>query len=299
MNIGEVVKGIFAFLFEDAVTQLLQPFLELLEMVALSPETLSQMPWIESMYPVMTAIGMALCLLIIMWQALKSMFLGLGVEADEPTHIALKSFIAMFIVYYIKDILLLCVEVCSSFMSMILKSFTDVSDGLALYELLTVIMSCNIIYIVLVLFLIFKCIGLFYRMFKRLVLCGFLILCSPLAAACMVSRPTSGFWHGFVKLMAGNIAIQLLQAICFVIMQLSIQTVKVTVTVGANGPAGHATGVFGIMLTIAVVSIANNLEDIIRDMSFGIGVGRDMQGALGKLQSTAMLGSYASSMFRR
>lgn len=299
MNIGEVVKGIFSFLFEDAVTQLLQPFLNLLEMVALSPETLSQMPWIEDMYPVMTAMGMALCLLIIMWQALKSMFLGLGIEADEPVHIAVKSFIAMFVVYYIKDILLLCVKACSEMIGMILNSFTNTSDGLGLYELLTTIMSCNLIYIVLVLFLLFKCIGLFYRMFKRLVLCGFLILCSPLAAACMVSRPTSGFWNGFVKLMAGNLAIQVLQATCFVIMQLSIQTVKVSITVGANGPISNINGVFGIMLTIAVVSVANNLEDIVRDMSFGIGVGRDMQGALGKLQGVAMIGSHASSMLRR
>jgi len=296
MNIGEVVKGILSFLFEDALTQLLQPFLELLEMVALSPETLSKMPWIEDIYPVMTAIGMGLCLLITMWQGLKSMFLGIGIEADEPMHIALKCFLAMFFIYYIKDILLTCVASCSSFITMILSQFTEVSAKFNFYELVTVVMGSNIIYSLLLLFLIFKCVGLFYRMFKRLVLCGFLILCSPLAAACMVSKPTSGFWNGFVKLMAGNIAIQLLQAVCFVVIQLSIQEMNIS---SLEGEQSIGQGVFAIMMTIAIVNVANNLEDIIRDMSFGIGIGRDMQGAMGKIQSAAMIGSYGSAMFRK
>ena len=55
------------------------------------------------------------------------MFIGLGWEAEEPVKIASKAFVAGFLIYYIKDILMKIVELCNGFITLITK--TDPING--------------------------------------------------------------------------------------------------------------------------------------------------------------------------
>lgn len=288
MNIGEVVKGIFVFLFEDATNTLIEPLLGFLEIVALSPDTLMEMKFLEPLFNIVQKIGAAILILITTWQGLKAMLVGLGFEADEPQKIAVKTFVAGFLIYYIKDILMKIVEISSGFITLITDYQTVNKSGLAEIVLKLFIGGpSGTIYTILVIILIFKLFGLMYKMFKRLAMCALLIICSPLPVATMVSKVTEGFMQGFVKLFAGNIAIQIIQTLCMVV---SFMTLESALDLFFKPEEFF----FSIMLTIAFMSITGQLEDILRDLSMSVGINRDMQGALGKVQGMA----YTASMLQ-
>lgn len=287
MNIGEVTKGIFLFLFEDATTSLIEPFLNFIEIIALSPSILQKMPFIDPLYLVSQKIGAGILILIVTWQGLKSMMVGVGFEADEPVKIAAKTFISGFLMLSIKDILMQMVKIANEFNQAIMDAAITALDGAGLAEIVMKILTGGLtsaVYMILGIVVVFKLIGLMFKMFKRLVICAFLLICSPLAVACMVSKNTEGFMQGFIKLFAGNIAIQIVQSMCIVASFVTLE----------NGFAGSSVlgtpdvnDFFSIMVTIAIITVTDILEDILRDISVTVGVGRDMQGAIGKLQGAA------------
>ncbi|QIB69786.1 hypothetical protein Ami103574_10845 [Aminipila butyrica] len=291
MNIGEVVKSIFTFLFEDATNTLVKPLLNLVQIVALSPETLMNMPFLDPLFAVVQKIGAAILILVVSWQGLKSMLVSLGFEAEEPQKIAAKTFVAGFLLYYIKDILIKMITISSGFIELIMASSNTAIGGDGLAEIVLKMLmgsATSSVYMILGLVLFFKLIGLMYKMFKRLAMCAALIICSPMAVATMVAKPTEGFMQGFIKLFVGNIVIQIIQALCIVACLSSLQ-----VGFGGNILPGN-DDVFSVMLTIAFMGIMGQLEDIVRDLSMSVGLNRDMQGAFGKLQSAA----YTASMFQ-
>lgn len=274
MDIGNVVKSIISFLFEDSLETLVKPLLDIIEMVSLSPETIARVPFIESLLNPMRGIAAAIFILILLWQVFKSFGSAFGIEAEDPQNIAAKALIAGVLMYYINDLCLYFVSVGGEMVQSILDSME--LNKQSAFELLWGMVTDDpfSFKVILIIILIIQCFFLFYRMFERLVMCVFLIIASPLAAACMISKATSGFFQGFVKLFVGNIVIQLLQSMCFVALITSL----------ANTESQGLSEIFYLMLPIAIVGIANKLEDIVRDMSMSVGIGRDMGGAFGKVQ---------------
>ncbi|HYE69153.1 MAG TPA: hypothetical protein VEA58_11120 [Anaerovoracaceae bacterium] len=290
---GEIVLDILKFLFEDALTKMVSPVLNLMEIVALSPDTIEKMPYIDLLYVSMQGIGLGVLILVSSFQAFKGMMIGLGFEAEEPQKIAVKTFVAGFLIFYIKDIMMKIIESSSTMIYWITDSLlSDGFEGSGLFQMLTTALSTGGLMLILALVLIFNCCILFWKMFLRLCMCGLLLICSPLAVASMVSKATEGFWQGFMKLFVGNIAIQVIQSACVaaIIVTLASMTPALSQNIEDKPEL-----FFSMMLLIALVSLTNKLEDIIRDISMSVGIGRDMQGALGKIQSAA----YAASNMSR
>lgn len=289
MNIGEVVKGIVSYLFEDAVSSLVEPLFSIIELIALSPDTLAKLPYIDTLFAIVQGIGAGTLILVTSWQVLKSMFMGLGIEAEEPQKVAVKAFIGMFLIFYIKDILIYFVGVGSGAINIILDISNTNLKQLGMMEIVMNVKSGGFIYVIILIYLIFKFVELLFRMFERLAMCSFLLIVSPLAVAAMVSKPTEGFWQGFSKLFVGNIIIQLVQSLCFAAVIVTLNQFKNVWT------GGLGVDIFYMMLSCAIVNVANKLEDIVRDISMSVGIGRDMGGALNKVQSVM----YTASMFGR
>lgn len=285
MNIGEVVKGIFMFLFEDSMSTLVKPLFALIQVVTLSPQTLAQMPFIDPLYDIIRGVSGGILILITSWQGLKAMGMGLGLEAEEPQKVAVKAFIAGFLIFYIKEILLIFVTVSSEITSAILSSSSFANNSSGFFQLVLTVLNTGGLYFVLGLILVFKCFGLAWSMFKRLAMCALLLICSPLAAAASVSKTTEGFWQGFIKLFIGNIVIQIVQSLCVVAMFITLGSIT------QMTPLDLPKNIFYMVLTIAMMSITSKLEDVIKEISMSIGIGRDMQGALGKMQSVAYTAS--------
>lgn len=282
MDIGKVAKGIFEFLFQDALESTITPLLKFIELVALSPETLLSMPFIDPLFQVMQKIGAAILILLLTWHTTKSMLVGAGIEAEEPHLIAFRTFIAGFLLFFIDDILMKFIEIASVAISMIMETNAESQVSFVDFTLRIVGMN-SVLYVILGAVLAFKLIGLMFKMFKRLVVCALIIVCSPLAVATMVSKQTEGFMTGMVKLFVGNIVIQLIQGACF-------KAAAIVLKFEISG-AMEASTFFSVMLLIAIISVMGMLEDILRDISVTVGINRDMGGAMSKVQGAFYIAS--------
>lgn len=299
---GEIVLEIIRYIFELALKNIVTPLLDIMETVALSPETIEKMPFINDLYTSMQGIGLGLLILIASWQAFRSMFIGWGIVADEPQKIAIKTFIAGFLLFYIKDIMMKIIASASLMISWITDNLVSRGfGGSGVYQLgfisnfdwMETALEAGGLIMILTVVLVFNCAILFWKMFLRLCMLALLLICSPLAVASMVSKSTEGFWQGFIKLFAGNIVIQLIQSAS--VAAIIITLASMTQNFSTNS-SGRPELVFSMMLIIALVSITNKLEDIVRDISINVGIGRDMQGALGRIQSAAYTASSFSNI---
>lgn len=289
---GEIVLDIIKFLFNDALTTFVSPILGIMQSVALSPETILKFKFIDIIFPAIKGIAYGLLLINTSWHGLKSMLSGFGLAAEEPQVIAVKTFFAGLLIFWIKDIMMKFIEIGGNMITYIMASVNGGFEGSGLFQMLIALLSTGGLLLILAIILIFHCAVLFWKMFLRLAMCAILLVASPLAVASMVSKETEGFWQGFIKLFIGNIIIQLIQSTCVVAVIISLSAITPSITSTTTIDAGLF---FNIVLIIAMVSITNKLEDIIRDISVNVGIGRDMQGVLSRVQSL----SYAASSVSR
>jgi hypothetical protein len=116
---------------------------------------------------------------------------------------------------------------------------------------------------------------------ERTVLNAFLIIGAPLAFATGVSQPTRGFLQGFIKVYVGNLVVMILQNLgVSILLQLIIDPIN-----------SIENNMILLFVALAAVKVLAKLEDIVRDMSIGVGVGRDMGSAMQSVQSVAYGGS--------
>ena len=201
-DIGEIVGGIFDWIFSK-ILDFICPFIDAVENTFMSTDAISNLQFVDILYDNMRAVGLALLIIITTWQAFKAMFPWMGFEADEPVKIALKSFIFGFLLLFSKDILMIGVEYTGRFARIILDSMLSNNyDVNFVRQLGNGLLSAGTLFaldIIIGIYVFFKAIGLFIRMFERLILSAMLIIFSPLAFACGVSHPTKGFFTGFIK----------------------------------------------------------------------------------------------------
>ena len=273
-DIGEIIGGIFDWLFAKIFDFIISPFIDAVEDTFMSTDAINNLQFVDVLYNSMRAVGLALLIIITTWQAFKAMFAWMGFEADEPIKIALKSFIFGFLLLFSKDIMMIGVEYTGKFAKIILESMMENNYDVNFIRLLgNGLVSAGTLFaldIIIGLYVFFKSIGLFIRMFERLVLSAMLIIFSPVAFACGVSQPTKGFFTGFVKVFVGNLVTQLVQTAC-------IAALSITWISRGYGGTGNIAYYF---ITIAILKISGKIEDVVREMAISAGIGRDAGGAL-------------------
>ena len=293
-SILDVVTGLIEGLFNSLIEALVTPLFDFLETVALSPESLLRMEAVLNLHSVTLGIGYGLLSLLLVWTGFKSMFGWTGIQTEEPHAVAFKAIPIGILVFYMKDIMLYFVEQASDALSAILdvSNVTGHLEGIAFFSgfggFIGPALAMGPIGFITVLALLIGVLILSYKMFVRLAMCALLVVCAPMATATLMSKTTAGFFDGFLKLFIGNVVIQIIQSLCVVGLVSLI--------------AGSAVNLqfFNIMLTIALISVTNKLEDIVRDVSMTVGIGRDMQGALSRVSSgTLMVNQFQSIAARR
>ena len=278
MDLGGILQNTLDSLFQNMVNTMVSPFVESISNFFLSREAISNLLYVDAIFGSMRVIGMALLILITSWQAFKSMFAWAGFEADEPIRIAVKAVVMGVMIWFAKDIMFFAVDLTGEFVQLVLLSTGQadyhVDFGVVVLDMLANLVGLFVINTILYIYIIFKCIGLMFKIFERYVLCSLLVAGSPLALACGIAQPTKGFLTGFIRVFVGNLLTQLLQFACLaaiMIMQISIS---------ANG-----NSFVHIFIIIGIIKVCGKLEEITRDMSINVGIGREMGGALNKVQS--------------
>ena len=179
----------------------------------------SHMPIIDTIMQIMLAVGWALFIGNLVFQAVKSMVTGLGFEAEDPRLLFTRSFAFAFLLLASPQICRLCLDMTSTIIGVLQMpdavdiTFADDASfgGLAASWLLVVI--CGII----VMFQTFK---LIMEMAERYFILSLLTITAPLAFAMGGSRNTSDIFTGWGR-MFGSMCVLMVMNIVFVKMLLS------------------------------------------------------------------------------
>lgn len=247
----------------------------------------SHMPIIDTIMELMLAVGWALFIGNLVFQAVRSMVTGLGFEAEDPKLLFTRSFAFAFLLLASPQICRLCLDLTSTIIEILQMpdavniTFADEASfgGLAAAWLLVVI--CGVI----VMFQTFK---LITEMAERYLILSMLTITAPLAFAMGGSRNTSDIFTGWCRMFG---------SMC-VLMVLHVVFVKMLLSALSFCPSGLDVLPW-MVLVISIVKVAKKADSILSRMGLnpamtGDGLGRSLPGML----TYAVVRSMASNVAR-
>lgn len=181
---------------------------------------LRYLPAAETMYSIFVALAIGLILLNWVWQLFKNFGLGIGIEAEDPIKLSIKSVLFIFLAYFARDIVdivlkiggrpyswILAADVApldfSSFFSSILTTAGVVSNGAA-----------TIIALILTLVLAWNYLKLLLEAAERYILLGVLVFTAPVAFSMGASQSTSNVFKSWCRMLGGQVFLLLMNAWC-------------------------------------------------------------------------------------
>lgn len=258
-----LVNGILGSFFQD----ILKPLLEAVQHATMSPEAIRDLPYFVPLCDAFVGIGVGLWFLILIWKVLGSMFAWMEIEVEAPTTLLMRSLFFIFFVVYSKDILMMGITYSASLGSLLLDAITD-KDSFSLI-IGTVLDSAvaglhNPLSWIPIAYVIYKCLWLTFRVFKRMILCSILVIVGPAAFACGVSKSTAGYLSGYLRVFVGNLLTQFIHMAIMVMLAIYWQ---------AYGGSAFVE-FYHFAVIVVIIQLAESLEDIIRDASASVGLGR-------------------------
>lgn len=180
----------------------------------------SHIPVITPIMQSMLAVGWALLLGNLVFQAAKTMMSGLGFEGEDPKLLFTRTFVFAFLLLASPQICQLCLNMTSTVIDImevpdavnITLADEATFDGLAAAWILVVI--CGII----VMFQSFK---LIFQMAERYFILAVLTICAPMAFGTGGSRNTSDIFNGWCR-MYGSMCLMMVLNVVFIKMLLSV-----------------------------------------------------------------------------
>lgn len=274
------LRGVFAIYSGEAI----EGTFGLLNEAILTIENLDKLKFLEMASSSFAGIALALASLFATYGATKSFFIGFGVEADPPEKIAFRAALSFFMVFYLNQVLLIFVKIAggitvgirgdskqfefSNFLGLTKAAMEDPKGGVVMI-------------LVGILFVVFLII-FFIKTYMRLIMCVLLLSFAPFAAATIALASTAGFCIGYIKLFIGNLIVQIMQMFCIVGLG------KIMMFASSQNSSSSLS--FYMFTMIALLAIANKLEEITRDMTISSGLSSGSG-----LMSSMHSGMYAAS----
>ena len=224
----------------------------LLEVMSMDFEYLrSHIPVLAEIQQILLAVGWALLIGNLVFQALKSMSTGLGFEGEDPKLLFTRTFVFAFLLLASPQICEIGLNVTQTIIN-----YLDIPDavniafaddasfaGLAAAWLLVVI--CGLI-------VMFKVFSLILEIAERYIILAVLTLCAPLAFGVGGSRNTSDIFTGWCR-MFGSMCLVMVTNVIFLKMLLSVL---------AFVPSGLDVLTW-MVLVFGIVKVAKKIDAII------------------------------------
>ena len=239
----------------------------------------------------MLAVGWALLIGNLVFQALRGMLSGIGFEAEDPKLLFARSFVFSFLLLASPQICELCLNMTATVIQIMeLPTAVNIDiiqesvfDGLACAWLL--VFLCGII----VMFQSFK---LIFEMAERYIILAVLTICAPLAFGVGGSRSTSDIFSGWCR-MYGSMCL---------LMVLNVVFVKMLLSVLSTVPTGLAVLPW-MVLVVSIVKVAKKADNIVARIGLspaitGDSLGRTLPGMLGYMVLHTAVSHAAQSAIR-
>lgn len=205
----------------------------------------SRVPVIKDIATILLAVGWALLIGNLAYQALRSMASGVGIEAEEPGRLFLRTAMFSFLLVCSRQICDIALSLSAVIMRMLevpkAVTFTPFNE-----DFFSELPNAGwLVVIVVNVYIQWQIIKLFFEVAERYVILCVLIYCAPLAFAMGGSKSTAEIFRGWLRMFA---------SMC-TLMVLNVMFVKMLLSAMSNSPTGVAI-VPWIMLITGIVRVA-------------------------------------------
>ena len=177
-------------------------------------------PAAETLYEVFVAIGVGFILLNLVWQLFRNFGLGLGLSAEDPAKLAIKSVLFIFLALYADQIMVLILGIAGTPYDWVVDTSLPAIEFANFGSVLTVVIGClasgsvSLIVLILVLMIAWNYIKLLFEAAERYILVGVLIYTAPIAFAMGASENTSNVFSAWCRMLGGELFLLIMNAWC-------------------------------------------------------------------------------------
>ena len=177
-------------------------------------------PAAETMYQIFIAIAVGFILLNLVWQLFKNFAAGIGLSAEDPAKLIMRSVLFIFLAFFSDQILATVIKIAGTPYSWIMDASLPSLDFASFGSVLTVIVgslasgSVALIVLILVIILAWNYIKLLLEAAERYIIVGVLVFTAPVAFATGASENTSNIFGSWCRMLGGQLFLLIMNAWC-------------------------------------------------------------------------------------
>jgi len=226
-----ILDGIVSWIAEQVMNILDMISSSVLGALGCSMDTfLRYFPAAETMYSIFVAMAIGIILLNLVWQLFKNFGLAMGIEAEDPIKLIIRSIFFILLVYYSDEILAIILKIGGTPYSWIMTEELPPINFANFNSILLTVLgvvasgSISLIALILILILAWNYIKLLFEAAERYVLLGVMIYTAPMAFALGASQTTSNIFSSWCKMLGGQIFLLIMNAWCLRIFTSMVGT---------------------------------------------------------------------------
>ena len=169
-------------------------------------------PAAETLYDVFVAIAVGFILLNLVWQLFKNFGLGVGLSAEDPIKLSIKSILFIFLALFADQIMVIILNIAGTPYSWIVDTALPPIDFASFGCLASG--SVSLIVIILVIIIAWNFIKLLFEAAERYILVGVLVYTAPIAFATGAAESTSNVFSAWCRMLGGQLFLLIMNAWC-------------------------------------------------------------------------------------
>ena len=177
-------------------------------------------PAADTLYGVFMALAIGLILLNWVWQLFRNFGLGIGLEAEDPVKLSIRSVLFILLTLYSRQIIDIALSIAGTPYDWILTEELPPIDFGSFNSVLMTILgvlangAVALIALILILILAWNYIKLLFEAAERYVLLGILVFTAPVAFATGSSQSTGNIFKSWCRMFAGQLFLLMMNAWC-------------------------------------------------------------------------------------
>lgn len=177
-------------------------------------------PAADTLYSVFMALAIGLILLNWVWQLFRNFGLGIGLEAEDPVKLSIRSVLFILLTLYSRQIVDIVLAIAGTPYDWVLTEELPPIDFGSFNSVLMTILgvlangAVALIALILILILAWNYIKLLFEAAERYVLLGILVFTAPVAFATGSSQTTGNIFKSWCRMLAGQLFLLIMNAWC-------------------------------------------------------------------------------------
>ena len=156
----------------------------------------------------------------LVWQLFKNYGAGIGLSAEDPWKLVLRSVLFILLAYYADQIMVLILDIAGTPYSWIVDTSLPSLEFASFASVLTTVVGClasgsvSLIVLILVIIIAWNYVKLLFEAAERYIMVGVLVYTAPVAFATGASESTSNIFSAWCRMLGGQLFLLIMNAWC-------------------------------------------------------------------------------------